>query len=65
MLSIVTALPAIWRAAPMTMRGFEERLMQRLEVQLPRKFDYTIDGDLYVAERITLSMGPVLELYIP
>jgi hypothetical protein len=65
MLSIVTALPAIWRAAPMTMRGFEERLMQRLDLQLPRKFDYTIDGDLYVAERISLSMGPVLELYIP
>ncbi len=65
MLSIVTALPAIWRAAPMTMRGFEERLAQRLDVQLPRKFDYSIDGDLYVAERICLSMGPVLELYIP
>lgn len=65
MLSIVTALPAIWRAAPMTMRGFEERLLQRLDVQLPRKFDYTIDGDLYVAERISLSMGPVLELYLP
>lgn len=65
MLSIVTALPAIWRAAPMTMRGFEERLLQRLVVQLPRKFDYSIDGDLYVAERICLSMGPELELYIP
>jgi diacylglycerol kinase family enzyme len=65
MLSIVTALPAIWRAAPMTMRGFEERLLQWLEVQLPRKFDYTIDGDLYVAERLSLTMGPVLELYIP
>jgi diacylglycerol kinase family enzyme len=65
LLSIVTALPAIWRAAPMTMRGFEERLPQRLDLHLPRKFDYTIDGDLYVAERISLSMGPVLELVIP
>jgi diacylglycerol kinase (ATP) len=65
LLSIVTALPAIWRAAPMTMRGFEERLAQRLALQLPRKFDYSIDGDLYVAERLTLSLGPVLELVIP
>lgn len=65
LLSIVTALPAIWRAAPMTMRGFEERLAQRLDLQLPRKFDYSIDGDLYAAERLTLSLGPVLELVIP
>lgn len=65
LLSIVAALPAIWCASPMTMRGFEERLPQQLTVQLPRKFDYSIDGDLYVAERICLSMGPVLALYIP
>lgn len=65
MLAIVTALPAIWRASAMTMRGFEERLPQRLEVKLPRKFDYTIDGDLYVADKLTLSLGPRLELFIP
>lgn len=65
MLAVVTALPAIWQASAMTMRGFEERLPRQLEVRLPRKFDYTIDGDLYVADKLSLSLGPRLELFIP
>lgn len=65
MMAIVTALPAIWRASEMTMRGFEERLPQKLELSLPGIFDYTMDGDLYEASKLSLSLGPELAIFIP
>lgn len=65
MMAIVTALPAIWRAEAMTMRGFEEQLPTQLDITLPGNFDYTIDGDLYEAAKLSLSLGPELAIYIP